>query len=140
MKNDFSPVFRFVICSDSHIEGIGSPGYYRLKEVIDYSLDFAEKDKHYNKIDTFFIAGDITNKGSKEEFDAFADRYLGYNLLILIRTKYDEMEEWNYNYELLLWVVDDFDYEWENDWYEGQEYVEYLGGAVLDYYENEEIL
>ena len=75
MKNDFSPVFRFVICSDSHIEGIGSPGYYRLKEVIDYSLDFAEKDKHYNKIDTFFIAGDITNKGSKEEFDAFKEIY-----------------------------------------------------------------
>ena len=75
MKNDFSPVFRFVICSDSHIEGIGSPGYNRLKEVIDYSLDFAVKDEHYNKIDTFFIAGDITNKGSKEEFDAFKEIY-----------------------------------------------------------------
>lgn len=77
---------------------------------------------------------------TKEEFDAFADRYYGYDLIILIRTKYDEMEEWNYNYELLLWVVDDFDYEWQNEWYEGQEYVEYLGGAVLDYYENEDIL
>ena len=75
MKNDFVPVFRFVICSDSHIEGIGSSGYYRLKEVIDYSLDFAAKDEHYNKIDNFFIAGDITNKGSKEEFDAFKEIY-----------------------------------------------------------------
>ncbi len=75
MKNNFIPVSRFVICSDSHIEGIGSPGYYRLKEVIDYSLDFAEKDEYYNKIDTFFIAGDITNKGSKEEFDAFKEIY-----------------------------------------------------------------
>ena len=45
------------------------------KEVIDYSLDFAVKDEHYNKIDTFFIAGDITNKGSKEEFDAFKEIY-----------------------------------------------------------------
>lgn len=75
MTNDFLPVFRFVICSDSHIEGIGSPGYYRLKEVIDYSLDFAAKDENYNKIDTFFIAGDITNKGSKDEFDAFKEIY-----------------------------------------------------------------
>lgn len=75
MKKDFIPVLRFVVCSDAHIEGIGSPGYYRLKEVIDYSLDFAAKDEYYNKIDTFFIAGDITNKGSKEEFDAFKEIY-----------------------------------------------------------------
>ena len=45
MKKDFIPVLRFVVCSDAHIEGIGSPGYNRLKEVIDYSLDFAVKDE-----------------------------------------------------------------------------------------------
>ena len=73
-----------------------------------------------------------------DEFDAFVDRYIGYNLLILIRTKHGELEEWDYSYELLLWSV--FCHEWQNDWNEGQEYVEYLGGAVLDYYENEEIL
>lgn len=75
-----------------------------------------------------------------DEFDAFTDRYIGYDLLILIATKYDETEEWHYSYELLLWVPDNFEHEWQNDWNEGQEYVEYLGGAVLDYYENEEIL
>ena len=75
MKNKFIPVFRFVVCSDSHIEGIGTPGYNRLKKVIDYSLDFALKDENYNKIDKFFIAGDITNKGTKEEFDAFKEIY-----------------------------------------------------------------
>lgn len=73
-----------------------------------------------------------------EEFDAFADRYIGYSLLILIRSKHDESEEWIYSYELLLWV--DFGHEWLNDWNEGQEYVEYLGGAVLDYYENEDVI
>ena len=73
-----------------------------------------------------------------EEFNAFVDRNIAYNLLILIATKYDELEEWNYSYELLLWS--DFAHEWLSDWNEGQEYVEYLGGAVLDYYENEEIL
>ena len=75
MTNDFKPVFRFVVCSDAHIEGIGTPGYDRLKKVIDYSLDFASKAEFYKKIDKFFIAGDITNKGSKEEFDAFKEVY-----------------------------------------------------------------
>lgn len=75
MKKDFIPVFRVVICSDSHIEGIGTPGYYRLKKAIDYSLDYASKDKDYNRIDSFFIAGDITNRGTKEEFDAFKELY-----------------------------------------------------------------
>ena len=75
MKNEFLPVFRFVICSDAHIEGIGTPGYCRLKKVIDYSLDFASRDEKYNKIDNFFIAGDITNRGTKEEFDAFKEIY-----------------------------------------------------------------
>lgn len=75
MKKDFMPVFRFVICSDAHIEGIGSPGYNRLKKTVDYSLDFASKCERYKNIDSFFIAGDITNKGSKEEFDAFKEIY-----------------------------------------------------------------
>lgn len=75
MKNEFIPVFRFVICSDSHIEGIGSPGYNRLKKAIDYSLAFAAEDKSYNGIDKFFIAGDITNRGTKEEFDSFKELY-----------------------------------------------------------------
>ena len=74
MKNNFTPVFRFVMCSDSHIEGIGTPGYERLKKTIDYSLAFAEDDEKYKGIDRFFIAGDITNKGSKEEFDAFISK------------------------------------------------------------------
>ena len=75
MEKDFLPVFRFAICSDAHIDGIGSPGYERLKRAIDYSLDFAGRDEKYNKLDKFFIAGDITNKGSKEEFDAFKEVY-----------------------------------------------------------------
>ena len=33
------------------------------------------RDESYKKIDKLFIAGDITNKGSKEEFDAFKEIY-----------------------------------------------------------------
>ena len=75
MKDDFLPAFRFVICSDAHIEGVGAPGYIRLKKVVDLSREFAAKDKIYNKIDTFIIAGDITNKGKEEEFHAFMEIY-----------------------------------------------------------------
>lgn len=96
MNNEFLPAFRFVICSDSHIEGVGTPGYLRLKKTIDYSLDFASKDNSHNKIDAFFIAGDITNKGSKEEFDAFKEIYdygkeKGFNILCTVAKGHDSI-------------------------------------------------
>ena len=75
MNNEFLPVFRFVICSDSHIEGVGAPGYLRLKKMVDFSIAYACENDNYNKIDTFIIAGDITNKGKKEEFHAFKEIY-----------------------------------------------------------------
>ncbi len=96
MKDEFLPVLRFVICSDAHIGGIGTPGYYRLKDSIDYSLDFAEKDENYNKIDAFLIAGDITNKGSKDEFDSFKEIYdygigKGLNILCTVAKGHDSI-------------------------------------------------
>ena len=75
MKNEFVPVFRFAVCSDAHIEGVGAPGYLRLKKAIDYSLSFAKNDENYPKLDTFLVVGDITNKGTKEEFDSFKEIY-----------------------------------------------------------------
>lgn len=75
MKNEFLPVFRAVVCSDAHIDGIGSPGYCRLKKTIDFSLAFASEHNSYKGLDGFFIAGDITNKGRKAEFDAFKELY-----------------------------------------------------------------
>lgn len=96
MKNEFLPVFRVAVCSDSHIEGIGSPGYYRLKKAVDYSLDFAARDKAYSKLDTFFIAGDITNRGTKDEFDAFKEIYdygteRGVNFLCTVAKGHDSI-------------------------------------------------
>lgn len=96
MKNSFSPVFRFAVCSDSHIEGIGSPGYVRLKKAMDYSLSFASADENYKKLDSFFIAGDITNKGSREEFDSFKEIYdygkeKGLNILCTVAKGHDSI-------------------------------------------------
>lgn len=69
-----------------------------------------------------------------EELNSFIERYIGYDLLILIRSKYNEDDEWLYSYEILL--CDDFYFEWKDDWFEGQEFIEYIAGAVIDYYGN----
>lgn len=69
-----------------------------------------------------------------EELYSFTERYLGYDLQIFIRTKYNEDNEWTYPYEILMW--DDFCFALKNDWNEGQEFIEYLGVTVIDYQTN----
>ena len=72
-----------------------------------------------------------------DELDSFAERYLGYDLIILIRTKTIEDDDWSYSFQILhtsAW--NDVPFVWESDWYEGQEIVEYCGGAVIDFYIN----
>jgi len=72
-----------------------------------------------------------------DELDSFAERYEGYDLIILIRTKYIQEDDWSYSFEILHTTsFTEYPFEWESDWYEGQEYVEYCGGAVIDFYIN----
>ena len=82
---------------------------------------------------------------SIDELNSFAERYEGYDLLILIRTKYVEEDDWFYSFEILHTSScndhpfdreNDYPFEWDSDWYEGQEFVEYCGGAVIDFYIN----
>ena len=71
MKKEFIPVLRFVASSDAHIEGAHSVGYTRLKKAIDFSLKLAQKDVNYKKLDVILMAGDFTDHGRPDEFDAF---------------------------------------------------------------------
>lgn len=74
---------------------------------------------------------------SKEELDDYCERYNGFDLIILIRTRFNKTDEWDYSYQFLYYNNETFaeiKYCWLNDWFEGQEYVEYLAGTVLDYY------
>ncbi len=74
---------------------------------------------------------------SVEELDYFCDRYNGFDLIILIRKRFNKSDDWEYSYEYLFYNNETFaeiKYCWLNDWFEGQEYVEYLAGTVLDYY------
>ncbi len=75
MKNKFIPVLRFVASSDAHIEGVHSVGYNRLKKAIDFSLDFARSNGHYQGLDAVLMAGDFTDHGKPSEFDAFGRIY-----------------------------------------------------------------
>jgi hypothetical protein len=75
MENKFTPAFRFAVCSDAHIDGVDAPGYIRLKKAIDYSLAFSIGNKAYSNLDAFLVVGDITNKGTVEQFSAFKEIY-----------------------------------------------------------------
>ncbi len=68
---DFIPVMRFLVCSDSHIEGVDSQGFNRLKSAVDLAFDIADGCNVCKKLDAVLLAGDITDSGTKAEFDAF---------------------------------------------------------------------
>lgn len=48
-------------------------------------------------------------------------------VFVLLRYKYDCDKEWDYAFEYFYLYWPKQDWMWENDWYEGQENVEYLG-------------
>lgn len=73
MKKDFLPVLRFVASSDAHIEGVDSVGYRRLKKAIDFSLAFAQRAEGYKGLDAVLMAGDFTDHGRPDEFEAFGE-------------------------------------------------------------------
>ena len=52
--------------------------------------------------------------------------------VVRIRYKWFEGDNWTYENELLIYNGNRDDYEWENDWDEGQKYVEVVGFLALD--------
>ena len=52
--------------------------------------------------------------------------------VVRIRYKWFEGDVWDYENELLLYNGNIDDYEWENDWDEGQQFVEVVGCLALD--------
>lgn len=69
---------------------------------------------------------------TREEFESLIndDDFLLAQYLVNIRLKFSENEEWEYTNEVL--DVNDGKFEWLNDWYEGQKYVEFLGYILID--------
>lgn len=74
---DFKPVMRFMICSDTHINSTTDPKRERLSKAIAYAYETAEQDESYPYIDAFSVVGDCTNDGTDEQFQAFGETVKG---------------------------------------------------------------
>ena len=68
---EFTPVMRFIISSDSHVETIGDTQTTRLQKMIKLGYDIAENDAEYKKLDAVLMAGDLTDGGAKMSFASF---------------------------------------------------------------------
>ncbi len=71
-EDEFVPVLRFVAASDTHVKDDSDENYRRIGIMTDIAYRTAESDANYNKLDALVIAGDLTNDGTKTEFDRFA--------------------------------------------------------------------
>ncbi len=67
----FTPVVRFAVCSDIHIEEYTDVTAERLAELIDFMYDYSEEQSDYKGFDALCIAGDFTNAGKDTQYDAF---------------------------------------------------------------------
>ncbi len=88
---DFEPVLRFAVCSDVHFKNdtgleakgeeageeyekylreVDVPGQ-RLAAAIQMAYSYSESYDGYKGLDAFAVAGDFTNKGAPEQYEAF---------------------------------------------------------------------
>lgn len=93
-NTDFTPVIRFVACSDSHLKSAAGKGSYRLEKTAKLAYAIAKADDKYNNLDAFLINGDITNDGNIDQFAGFkvvADKYINSEteLLPIIALNHD---------------------------------------------------
>lgn len=65
---DFQPVLRFFACSDTHIDGAEDKKLDRIRNAVDFAYGLT--DGGYSKLDAVLFAGDITNSGTEEQFEA----------------------------------------------------------------------
>ena len=72
-KNDeFIPVIRFIASSDTHVRDDSDVTAQRIGKMLSLGYGISEEDKNYNRLDALLIAGDLTNDGTKTEFDKFS--------------------------------------------------------------------
>jgi hypothetical protein len=69
---DFVPVIRFVASSDTHIRDDNDTTYNRIGKMMEMAYADAGANSAYDKLDAVLICGDLTNDGTKSEFDKFA--------------------------------------------------------------------
>ncbi len=70
-EDDFVPVMRFVVTSDTHIASLGDKGCSRVTKMIKSAYKIAETDTDYTALDAVVFCGDITDRGTFTAFSAF---------------------------------------------------------------------
>ncbi|MBR6360190.1 MAG: metallophosphoesterase, partial [Clostridia bacterium] len=70
-QTDFVPVIRFVAASDTHIRDDNDATYNRIGKMMEMAYADADSNPAYDKLDAVLICGDLTNDGTKSEFDKF---------------------------------------------------------------------
>ena len=68
----FVPVLRFVAASDTHVRDDSDVTANRIGKMMEMAYAIADADAAYPALDALLIAGDLTNDGTKTEFDKFA--------------------------------------------------------------------
>ncbi len=72
--DSFTPVLRFLVCSDTHVHGADDTlRLDRIAKALDFCYSEARKDANHRTLDAMLVAGDVTNDGYDEQFNAFAD-------------------------------------------------------------------
>ena len=67
----FVPVLRFVAASDTHVKDDSDVTAERIGKMMALAYADAQSCEAYSGIDALLIAGDLTNDGTKTEFDKF---------------------------------------------------------------------
>ena len=67
----FVPVIRFAVASDTHVHERGDIFTERIKKMLSIAYAEADSDDRYSCLDALFVAGDMTDNGRPDQFDAF---------------------------------------------------------------------
>lgn len=67
--SDFQPVLRFVASSDTHIKDENDLTAQRITQMMQTAYALAAQDSKHPQVDALLIAGDVTNDGTKSEFE-----------------------------------------------------------------------
>ena len=73
VPEDFTPVLRFAVCSDIHLDG--TPDQNNAKRFADLfknSYKYSEEHATYNNLDAVMVCGDMTDEGTPEQLKRYA--------------------------------------------------------------------
>ena len=75
VPEDFTPVLRFAVCSDIHLDGKEDQvNAERFAEMFNECYAYSENHKNYKKLDAVMVCGDMTDWGREEEYKTYYRR------------------------------------------------------------------